>query len=111
MTRQSIRSVTLFQTKVEKGKKTLGISFYPVKPWKLLPAPRVEELLCAKGCFISFSQPTVNCTWAASRQQAVLEGRLSPVGRAVWIRLSDSFIDGANRRSLRCHGRRHVEHK
>lgn len=77
----------------KRKKKTLGISFYPVKPRKLLPAPRVEELLCCdfqSGCFISFSRSRVNCTSATSRQQAVLEGRLSPVGCAGWIRRSDS---------------------
>lgn len=38
----------------------------------------------------SFSRSRVNCTSATSRQQAVLEGRLSPVGCAGWIRRSDS---------------------
>lgn len=82
-----------FKQRRKKEKKTLGISFYPVKPRKLLPAPRVEELLCCdfqSGRFISFSRSRVNCTSATSRQQAVLEGRLSPVGCAGWIRRSDS---------------------
>lgn len=92
-----------FKRRWKKEKKTLGISFYPVKPWKLLPAPRVEELLCCDFPFPG-RELTVHRPHRVNR----------PCWRVVCLR---SAVRGgldaltANHRSLRCLGRRNVEHK
>lgn len=87
----------------KRKKKTLGISFYPVKPWKLLPAPRVEELLCCDFPFPG-RELTVHRPHRVNR----------PCWRVVCLRWAvRGGLDAltANHRSLRCLGRRNVEHK
>lgn len=87
----------------KRKKKTLGISFYPVKPRKLLPAPRVEELLCCDFPFPG-RELTVHRPHRVNR----------PCWRVVCLRWAvRGGLDAltANHRSLRCLGGRNVEHK
>lgn len=76
-----------FKQRRKKEKKNAGYFFLSCETSEVASSSTSWRAALLR---FSFSRSRVNCTSATSCQQAVLEGRLSPVGCAGWIRRSDS---------------------